>query len=237
MRALFGGLFFVVRTPKIWPAALVPILVATVLFVTMAVGLAFAVPALVDALGWADPQRHWATVGRFLLQVVFFAGGLLLAFFLSMALAQPLSGSALEVIVTRQEEALGVARAPAANIGALASVGRSLRVTFTALAAGLPILAALTVVTLIVPPAAVVTIPLKFIVTGVLAAYDLLDYPFGLRGHDVAARVAFIRQNFGAVLGFGVAFAALLLVPGMALLMLPFGVAGATRLLVAYERR
>lgn len=236
VRALFGGLAFVVRTPKVWPAALVPMVVAAVLFIGLAIGVAFGVPALLDAIGWGEPQKPWATIGHLLVQIVLFAAGLLLSFFLAMALAQPLSGSALETIVTNQEAALGVVRPPATGVSAVASVGRSLRVTGTALAVGIPILAALTVVTLMFPPVAVVTVPLKFVVTGVLAAYDLLDYPFGLRGHDVRERVAFIRRNFGAVVGFGVSFAALLLVPGMALLLLPFGVAGATRLLVAHER-
>ena len=82
----------------------------------------------------------------------------------------------------------------------------------------------------------VVTVPLKFVVTGVLAAYDLLDYPLSQRGQSVADRVAFIRANFAAVLGFGVATAALLLIPGVGLFLLPFGVAGATRMVVDADR-
>jgi uncharacterized protein involved in cysteine biosynthesis len=38
------------------------------------------------------------------------------------------------------------------------------------------------------------------------------------------------------VLGFGVATAALLLVPGIGLFLLPFGVAGATRMVLEAER-
>ena len=81
-----------------------------------------------------------------------------------------------------------------------------------------------------------VTVPLKFVVTGVLAAYDLLDYPLSQRGQSVADRVAFIRANLAAVLGFGVATAALLLIPGVGLFLLPFGVAGATRMVVDADR-
>ena len=73
--------------------------------------------------------------------------------------------------------------------------------------------------------------PLKFLVTGVLAAYDLLDYPLSQRGSERdAIASSSSAQNFAAVLGFGVATAALLLIPGVGLFLLPFGVAGATRM-------
>ena len=119
----------------------------------------------------------------------------------------------------------------------LTSAFRSLRVSLTALVIGLPILAVLALVTVFIPPAAVVTLPLKFIVTGLLTAYDLLDYPLSLRGEDVGARLRFISANFPAVLGFGVAAATLLLIPGGALFLLPFGVAGAARLVIGPRRR
>jgi uncharacterized protein involved in cysteine biosynthesis len=51
----------------------------------------------------------------------------------------------------------------------------------------------------------------------------------------VSDRLVFIRANFAAVLGFGVATAALLLIPGVGLFLLPFGVAGATRMVVEGE--
>ena len=46
-----------------------------------------------------------------------------------------------------------------------------------------------------------------------------------------------MRRNSMSVLGFGVATAALILVPGIGLLLLPFGVAGATRMVLADEAR
>jgi CysZ protein len=168
-----------------------------------------------------------------LLRIVFWAIGLVVAFFLAISLAQPLSGFALDAIARKQELALGGRTWPSQP--ALTGALRSLRVTLTALAIGLPILAALALVTFLFPPAAVVTVPLKFIVTGVLAAYDLLDYPLSLRGRTVSDRLVFIRANFAAVLGFGVATAALLLIPGVGLFLLPFGVAGATRMVVEGE--
>jgi len=154
--------------------------------------------------------------------------GLVIAFFVAMSLAQPLSGFALDAIARKQELARGGRVWPDQPL--VAGALRSLRVSLTALAVGLPVLGLLALVTFLFPPAGVVTIPLKFVVTGLLVAYDLLDYPLSLRGHSVSNRLVFMRQNFMAVLGFGVATGALLLIPGVGLLVLPFGVAGATRL-------
>ena len=219
VRALLGGVAFIVTTPSAWGWALIPVLVA---------GLLFGGGAALAIWGGNILSEH------LLVRLVFWAFGLVVAFFLAISLAQPLSGFALDAIARKQELALSGRTWPSQP--ALAGALRSLRVTLTALAIGLPILAVLALVTFLFPPAAVVTVPLKFVVTGVLAAYDLLDYPLSQRGQSVADRVAFIRANFAAVLGFGVATAALLLIPGVGLFLLPFGVAGATRMVVDADR-
>jgi CysZ protein len=195
VRALFGGVAFIVTTPSAWGWAMIPVLVA---------GLLFGGAATLAIWGGSQLSDH------LVLRILFWAIGLVVAFVLAMSLAQPLSGFALDAIARKQELALGGRVWPSQPV--LTGALRSLRVTLTALAIGLPILAVLAVVTFLFPPAGVVTVPLKFLATGVLAANDLLDYP--------------------AVLGFGVATAALLLIPGVGLFLLPFGVAGATRMVM-----
>jgi uncharacterized protein involved in cysteine biosynthesis len=219
VRALFGGVAFIVTTPSAWGWAMIPVAIAGLLF---SGGAALAI--------WGGSQLS----EYLLLRILFWTIGLVLAFVLAMSLAQPLSGFALDALARKQELALGGRTWPSQP--ALGAAVRSLRVSLTALAIGLPILGALALVTFLFPPAGVVTVPLKFVVTGVLAAYDLLDYPLSQRGRSVADRLAFIRVNFPAVLGFGVATAALLLIPGAGLFLLPFGVAGATRMVVEHER-
>jgi CysZ protein len=233
VRAVLGGVGFVVTRPAVWPLAAVPVLVALVFFgglgaLAVTGGTELAHRVVPDpASGVAQAAGFWAL--RLLTWVV----GLVLAFVVAMSLAQPLSGPALEGIARRQELALGGRSWPDQPF--FGGVLRSLRVSLTALALGLPILAVLALVTLAFPPAGVVTIPLKFLVTGLLAAYDLLDYPFSVRGEGVRARLAFMREQIWAVLGFGVTTAVLLLVPFMGLFLLPFGVAGATRLVVEQD--
>lgn len=235
VRAVFGGLGFVVSTPSVWGWALVPVVIATLLFGGAGAAALWAGTELSARLV-GEAGGAWLTFGLWALRIVLWVVGLLVAFVLAMSLAQPLSGFALEAIAKKQEASLSGRERAWPEQPAVAGFLRSLRVTFTALAVGLPILAVLGAITLLFPPASVVTIPLKFVVTGILAAYDLLDYPFSLRGRGVRDRIGFIRDNFAAVLGFGVTTAALLLVPGMGLLLLPFGVAGAARLVREREQ-
>jgi CysZ protein len=229
VRALMGGLGFVVSTPRVWPLAMVPALFAAVLFAGSAALAIWSGGLFVERV--LDPSSAVAT---WFLRVVVWIAGLVVGFVVALSLAAPASGFALEAIARRQESALGGRSWPDQPF--VAGTLRSLRVSLAALALSLPVLALLALLTLVFPPAAIVTVPLKLLVTGLVAANDLLDHPFGIRGLDVHARVAFMRSNFWAVVGFGVSAAALLLVPGMALLLLPFGAAGATRLVVLAER-
>lgn len=230
VRALFGGLGFVVTTPGVWPWAIVPVIVATALFGGATALAIWGGGELASHL--VDPAH---AVWSWALKIVLWLVGIVLGFFIALTLAQPISGFALEAIARRQEIALGGRTWP--DVPFARGLASSLRVSLTALAVSLPILAVLAVITLLVPPAAIVTVPLKLIVTGLAAAYDFLDYPLSVRDTAVAQRVDFMRANFWAVLGFGLSAAALLLIPGMGLFLLPFGVAGATRMVVEADRQ
>jgi CysZ protein len=230
VRALFGGLGFVVTTPGVWPWAMVPVVAATLLFGGATALAIWGGGELAAHL--VDPTH---VVWSWALKVVLWIVGIVVGFFIALTVAQPISGFALEAIARRQEVALGGRTWP--DVPFLRGLGSSLRVSLTALAVSLPILAGLAVITLLFPPASVLTIPLKLIVTGLAAAYDFLDYPLSVRDTAVPHRVDFMKANFWAVLGFGLSVAALLLIPGMALLLLPFGVAGATRMVVEVDRQ
>lgn len=223
VRAFFGGLGFVAGRPANWGLALVPAACAALLF---AGATGFALWAGADlAARWVDPSHAFGTWAvRILVGVVGVALGLLLA----LSLAQPLSGFALESLARRQELALGGRVLPDQPF--FPGLWRSVRVTLTGLALSLPPLALLAAIGFFFPPAVVVTLPLKLVVVGLVAAYDLLDYPLGLRGIRVRDRLAFLRLHFGAVLGFGAAAGLLMAIPGMILLLLPVGAAGAARL-------
>lgn len=225
--AFFEGLGFVVGTPRAWPRAIVPMATAMLLVGGLGAGGVWAAMAYAHhALGEG--------VGATLLGTVLAVAGLLLALLVGVSLAQPLSGWALDGLVREQDRALGLPPCPEQPLGRAAL--RSLGSALLALAAGLPLVAGLTLVGWLVPPAAVVTLPLKFLVASLLLAWDLLDYPLGLRGAGLGARVGWCTRNLGAVLGFGLAAMVVFVVPGLGLLALPCGVAGAARLVARAPR-
>jgi CysZ protein len=232
MGALFESIGFVVTTPAVWPYAIVPVIVGFVLVGGCAAlgiwgAIAFADHLLVGSTG------ALAAIGAWLLKIFLGALAVLLGAVVAMALAQPLSGFALERIARIQEKRLGGRDWPDEPF--FRGLARSVAVTFTGLLFGLPILALLFVITLLVPPASVITLPLKFVVTALMIAWDFLDYPLSVRGMSVGQRLRFVGAHFWAILGFGLASGMLLLVPGVGLLLLPIGVAGAARLVVRQE--
>jgi CysZ protein len=233
MGALFEAVGFVVTTPAVWPLAILPVVVALVLAVGCAALGLWGATALADHLAAAASGRLAVAIA-WVLRVLLGGVALLLSVVVAMSLAQPLSGFALERIARAQEKRLGGREWP--EQATLPSMLRSLQVTFTALALGLPVIAALTVISIVAPPLAIVTVPLKFLTTALMIAWDFLDYPLSVRGATVSGRLRFVGAHFWAVLGFGVASGMVLLVPGVGLFLLPIGVAGATRLVFEQER-
>lgn len=232
LRAFLGGIQFIATTPSVWGYALVPVAMMAVLATGFSVLGVWGASHVVESL--VPPDVGWlGWLGGWVLKVFLWVAALLLAFFLALSLAQPLSGFALEAIARAQEHALTGRRTPAPSFFA-ALVG-SLKVVAVTLAVGGTVLGGLLVVNFVFPPAAVVTVPLKFVVCAWLLAWDFLDYPLSIRGYGVRGRLGWVARNFDSFTTFGLAWTCLMIVPGMVLLLLPMGVAGATRLVVEDE--
>ena len=226
IRAFFEGLGFVVSTPGVWPVAMVPIVTAAL--VLGAFGSLGVWGAARTASSIVAGDSGWDQAARGLLDIVLGGVALVVAALVALALAQPLSGWAIDRIVRRQERELGGRDWPEVPRGM--QMVHSLGVSVLALLVGVPILGGLTLVDIVFPAAAIVAVPIKFVVGALLIAWDFLDYPFSLRGMSVGARLRWIGRHFRAVLGFGMSAALLLLVPCVGLLVLPMGAAGAARL-------
>src|SRR5258708_7735853 len=80
------------------------------------------------------------------------------------------------------------------------------------------------VVDLFVPPATVVTVPVRIVVTALTVAWNLIDYPLTLRGMRVRQRLALVRVEWRSFLGFGLGFAAVFWIPCCGIVLLPIGV-------------
>lgn len=232
LRAFAGGIAFVVGTPSVWGYALVPILVFLVLLVSLgALGGWGAFRISAALLG--EPSGFWSGLGSWMLTVTLAILACILAMLVALSLAQPISGFALEAIVQAHERAL--TGTVLAKPGLIVSTFKSFQVTLAGLLVGVPVLMTLVVLNFCFPPALAVTVPLKFLVCSWLLAWNFLDYPLGIRGLGVMARVRWIRQHFDAFSAFGMAWTALLILPGIILVLLPMGVAGAAQLVVETE--
>lgn len=232
-RSFFHGARWLALNPKLWPHAIVPALLALGM-VTAFAGLGGWAAWRLSAPLRGDVSVLWQIVG--VLEAIA-VGGLAVGVgaLVGISLAQPASGWALDHLSRAIEVSLGGEARP--DGAWLETAWRGLRVTLAGLAVSLPLLAALLLLDLVFPPAMLVTVPLKFVVGAMVVAWDLLDYPFGLRGMRVRERLRYIRSNFRAVLGFGACASLVLFIPGIGLLvLLPLGVAGATHLVVAVER-
>lgn len=232
-RSFVRGVGWVFRHPKQWPRALVPALLALVI-VTACIALGVFAAVRLSATLRADDSAFWQFVG---LAGTFILGlaAVPVAALVGLALAQPASGWALDELSRAQDRSLGGPVHP--DDRWYVTMWRSLRVTLAGLLLSLPLFAVLLAVDVAFPPALVVTVPLKFLLGALVVAWDLLDYPLGLRAMPVRARLAFIGRNFGAVLVFGACASLVLFIPGVGLLvLLPFGVAGATQLVAEVER-
>ena len=231
--AFFDGIGFVVGTPSVWPNAIVPMATAAVLIVVVfAMGLWGGSHLAASVLG-VDPSG-WANVASWSLKILLGAAAFAVAVIVAISFSQPLSGWALDGLVRKRARRLGARDFP--HEPTLHTMFRSMRAALTALAVVLPIFIGVSALEFAFPPFAFVGVPIKLVVWSLFVAWDFLDYPLGLRGVGIRQRLTWMTSNFGAVLGFGVASAAVLLIPGIGLFVLPMGVAGATALVEDVER-
>jgi CysZ protein len=230
--AAAGGILFVLITPRIWLHAAVPAL----LLLFLACGLAGAALYGVDWLTGAmvgQPETVWGHIGAWLLEIVLALLALLTATMFALALAQPLSGFALEAVALAQERRLLGDNPPHSTF--LAALWVSTRASVVMLVVGGIVYTILFVIGVAFPAALVVTGPLGFLTTAWLLAWNFLDYPLSLRGLGVIARLRWAVRHFDEFTVFGAVWAFLLIVPGLFFVILPMGVAGATRLVVYGE--
>jgi CysZ protein len=230
--AALGGIGFVLITPRVWLYALVPVFILVLLVCGLA-GLGIVGADWTTRLFIGEPDGFWSHLGSWLLTALLALTAILTALLLAIVLAQPLSGFALEAIALAQERALLGDNLPRSSF--FAALWTSTRATIVMLVVGGIVYSALFVVDLCFAPAVVVTMPLRLVTGGWLLAWNFLDYPLSLRGLGVWARLRWSVRHFEEVTVFGLIWATLLFVPGLFFVILPMGVAGATRLVVMGE--
>lgn len=225
--SVFRGLGFLYRTKRAWPFAVFPAVVLVALsLLGLYLAIQFAAPALVALL--PTPSSPEGRFGVFLLRilaiVVAFGAGVLVA----ASSAPVVAGPALERIMLLREKDLGLPERE--SVPFFTEIALGLRAQLLAFAVGAPVLAALWLLTVAFPPIVVVTLPLNLAITHVLVVWNLLDYPLSMRGVPWRERLAWLRRQAPAAVGFGLGIALFFAIPGGAIVLLPVAVAAATEL-------
>ena len=233
MMAPFQGFYFILSHSSTWPRALIPAIIFTILIFALSIPGVWGMHLLTTRLMLRHTSR-WAHAGVWLLRIVLYIVAMCLSLIIALITAQPLSAPALESLVRAQERALNYPNRPEESF--CSSVCRSVRIALISLLISLSIFIVLTSIEFFFPLAVFVTTPLKFLTTGFIIAFDIIDYPLSLHLLGVRERAPWFRHNLCATLGFGFALEVIFLIPGAFLLLLPAAVCGATRLVVAAER-
>jgi uncharacterized protein involved in cysteine biosynthesis len=226
VRAVFTGFSWLVKTPAIWPAALVPTLVWTALATGAVYG---SVHVLEPWLSARLPQVAYGVTRATAWVLTAFAG--LLGAWIALLLTPPLSGPALERVVAAAEREVDAP--PRAKLSFLTETWCSARSLLVGMLLVLPVLVACLLLDLLVPVLAPLSTALKLFATALGLSWSLLDYPLTLRNLRMRHRLALFKRRIGPVLGFGAALAPLFWLPCCQLISLPAGVAAATFL---YQR-
>jgi uncharacterized protein involved in cysteine biosynthesis len=222
--AFFGGVSFVVRTPRALGWAMVPAGVAVGVGVVLSALGIWGVVRLTATLVTGDGTL--GTVARGMLGVLLGGVAVFAAVVVALAVAQPIARVALDRIATPLEGPRDPSERPLRASGLF----DSLVVALSALGVTLPVVGALELFTVVAPEAAFLTEPLAFVVSALGLVWELFDHPFSRRGLGFFERLRWMKGSFFAVLGFAIAAQIFLLIPGIDLFLLPVGVAGATRL-------
>jgi CysZ protein len=203
----------------------VPALVALLLLVL------FSLLLLRGAFGWVNghfPPGEGGVLellARWTLRVVALLASVGVSLLASLTLASPLSSAALDGLVRVHARALGLPEAP--HVPWAEGAGRALASALVGVAVGAPFALLVAAVNFVFPAATVVTGPLAALVSGYVVAWNLLDYPLGVRGVTLAERGRWMLARPALITGFASSAALLLFVPGLGLLLLPAGVVGA----------
>jgi|SRR5579864_3742081 len=234
IEAAGSGIGFILRTPAVWPWSAVP---AAIMLLLLAGFCGFGIwgSAEFSAYFFGTDRHAWGSFGYWIVTVSLAIISILIAVIFALVLTEPLSAFALDKIVhAYQRQVLGQSP-PSPPLPVVIWI--SLRAIGLGLILAGSTIVALLVVNFFFPPAAIVTVPMKFLVCSWMLAWSLLDYPMVQRGQGIFARFRWVFRHFGAFTLFGMIWAAIAVVPGIVLVLLPMGVAGATDLVLRDDPR
>lgn len=212
-----GGASFLVRTPRVWPVAISPLIIAAALLM---VGIFFGAfwAAWVQQSVFGESLRTIPVWFAFIVLTGLWAGSLAAGAIVALAIAFALLGPLFEKLSEKVEELSGihVRRSKGLKWEIVQSIKTA---AYFALAA--PVAIVIGLFPFVGPP-------LALLFTGHRVAFQTTDSVLLRRGMDFRARQAFHKRFRPETLGFGIA--AVLLFPVLNVLAVPVFVVAATRL-------
>lgn len=228
VRDVGRGLAALRAHPALWKWVVAPAVVTLVLLVAAIFGIAHAAD---PAVGWAAAHLPGplARIAGGLLTVVIVGGLAVAALLVFTAVAGAIAGPFNERLSEHLESALTGQPTAAFSLrafghGAALGVAHALRRLAAALA-GIVVVFAVGLVPVV---GSVAALGVAAWFAGTAAAYDCYDAVFGRRAMSYRDKQAYLARHRGRSFGLGLAVAGLLLVPGLNLLALAIGSAGAT---------
>ncbi|WP_248958862.1 EI24 domain-containing protein [Sphaerisporangium perillae] len=229
IKYFFQGLGWVARNPRQWLFGLIPALIALVLYI---VALVLLGNHAGDLASWATPfADDWSEVARdglrFLLGLVVFALGLVLAVITFTAATLAIGEPFYEKLSERVEEDMGGVE-KAADIPLWRSIARSVRDSLITLVYVLMFTIPLFVLGFVPVIGQTVVPVLGAAVSGFFLTVELTALAMERRGLARKQRFAVLRADRSPALGFGVLVFLIFLIPFGAVVAMPAAVAGAT---------
>lgn len=227
----FRGLAAVARRPRLWVWTALPAAISLAILVAVAwVGLA-ALDTPAERLVAPLPDAIESLVAGFL-DVLLIAAVLLAGYFLFFSIAAMLAAPFNEMLSESLELELTGQKAPGFSLATFArDVVVGIAHAARRLGGYLILVTALFVIGLVIPVVGpLIAAAGTAWLTARSAAWEAMDAVFARKGASYRDKQAVIRRHRGRWFGLGAAMALLLLVPGLNLVVLSSGAAGATLL-------
>jgi CysZ protein len=222
------GFAFLNEHPRLWGWVIAPAVVTSIVLAAIVVAVMRFASGLVEKMTSWMPDAI-AGVGSWVVWVIVLAALVFGALLVFVSVAGVIAGPFNELLSEAVETTLTGKPGPKFSLGAFVSstlrgIGHGVKRVIVALL-GAVLLLALGLVPVVGTIAALV-LGYYFAARG--AAYDCYDAVLSRRDLPYAHKIAFLERHRGRTLGLGGAVAAMLLVPGLNLVALGLGAAGAT---------
>jgi len=230
LRFFLRGVGCVAARPRLWPWAAIPLVINTVMMIGVVAGALYAWSTW--GATWAD--FWWLTIVYWLGIVVVMAVVMVIVFFVFTIVGSVLAAPFNDVLSEKVEKRVlgGPAEEPGGFAWFLREMIRAVRAAVALVSIQVGTLLFLAVF-MFIPFVGGIPFLLGSIV---FAAMDFLDVIMDRKRFRTREKFAFVWNNLSLCMGFGVAAYVSLLVPGVNLLILPAGAAGATLLFLSVDK-